>query len=177
MFDWGLSLECVLVVRAPSSLEVRGYSSTMTTKSVLGQLSHRGKVLSLRVSLSVSLSLSLHLSTFSHSLLLILFITKVVKLIMECHCLKIVSDITEQRGELPFLVFGDFSARRRTANADECVIARLPDSVSDMDSDNETAQNQYRRESKDLYTNEIQTQKGSNERLFILTRTQSTNIF
>ena len=54
MFDWGLSLECVLVVRAPSSLEVRGYSSTTTTKSVLGQLSHRGKVLSLRVSLSVS---------------------------------------------------------------------------------------------------------------------------
>ena len=90
MFDWGLSLECVLVVRAPSSLEVRGYSSTMTKKSVLGQLSHRGKVLSLRVSLSVSLSLSLHPPTFSHSLLLILFITKVVKLIMECHCLKTV---------------------------------------------------------------------------------------
>ena len=78
---------------------------------------------------------------------------------------------SEQHGELPFLVFGDFNARRRTANADECVIARLPDSVSDMDSDNETAQNQYRRESKDWYTNEIQTQKGSNECLFILTRT------
>ena len=85
---------------------------------------------------------------------------------MECYCLKIVSDITEQRGELPFLVFGDFNARRWTANADECVIARLPDSVLNMDSDNETAQNQYRRESKDLYTNEIQTQKGSNERSF-----------
>ena len=60
-------------------------------------------------------------------------------------------DIIEQQGELPaFLVFGD--ARTGTANANDCV---LPDSVSDMGNDNEDAQNQYCRQSKDVHTNDF----------------------
>ena len=58
--------------------------------------------------------------------------------------------ISEQHGELPFLVFGDLNARTGTANAKECV---LPGSVLDMGNDNEDAQNQYCRQSKDLQTN------------------------
>ena len=58
-------------------------------------------------------------------------------------------DIIEQHGELPFLVFGD--ARTGTANANECV---LPDSVSDVGND-EDAQNQYCRQSKDVHTNDF----------------------
>ena len=61
-------------------------------------------------------------------------------------------DIIEQHGELPFLVFGDLNARTGTANANEFV---LPDSVSDMGNDNEDAQNQYCRQSKDVHTNDF----------------------
>ena len=59
-------------------------------------------------------------------------------------------DVIDQHGELPFLVFGDLNARTGTANANECV---LPDSVLDVENDNEDAQNQYCRQSKDLQTN------------------------
>ena len=58
-------------------------------------------------------------------------------------------DVIDQHGELPFLVFGDLNARTGTANANECV---LPDSVLDVENDNEDAQNQYCRQSKDLQT-------------------------
>ena len=61
-------------------------------------------------------------------------------------------DVMEQHGELSFLVFGDLNVRTGTANANECV---LPDSVLDMENDNEDAQNQYCRQSKDLQTNDF----------------------
>ena len=69
-------------------------------------------------------------------------------------------DIIDQHGELLFfsflfllfLVFGDSNARTGTANANECV---LPGSVLDVENDNEDAQNQYCRQSKDLQTNDF----------------------
>ena len=63
-------------------------------------------------------------------------------------------DIIEQHGELPFLVFDDLNARTGTANVNECV---LPDSVLDVENDNEDAQNQYCRQSnsKDVHTNDF----------------------
>ena len=71
---------------------------------------------------------------------------------MDCLVENCISDIIEQHGELPFLVFGDLNARTGTANANECV---LPDSVSDVGNDNEDAQNQYCRQSKDVHTNDF----------------------
>ena len=49
-------------------------------------------------------------------------------------------------------MFGDLNARTGTANANECV---LPDSVLDVENDNEDVQNQYCRQSKDLQTNDF----------------------
>ena len=62
-------------------------------------------------------------------------------------------NIIEQHGELAFWVFGDLNARTGTANANECVL--LPYSVLDMGNDNEDAQNQYCRQSKDVHTNDF----------------------
>ena len=72
---------------------------------------------------------------------------------MECPLVEnCIFDITEQHGELSFLGFGDLNARTATANANKCV---LPDSVLDMENDNEDAQNQYCRQSKYLHTNDF----------------------
>ena len=72
---------------------------------------------------------------------------------MDCLVENCIFDIIEQHGELPFLVFDDLNARTGTANVNECV---LPDSVLDVENDNEDAQNQYCRQSKDLHTNDFE---------------------